>query len=133
MLHADHALARRHERAAMAIEANCVREQIRTRPDAGCEVVPIADGVVLFAGIGSPLTQATGLGMDGPVTDSDIEAMEAVYFRHGSPARVVVCPHADDSLLSTLSLADTARWSSKTCWFAPWVNETICRHRSRSS
>ncbi len=102
MLHADHALARRHERAAMAIEANCAHAQSKLRPDAGFEVVSIADGSVVFAGIGSPMTQATGLGMDGPITDADIEAMEDVFFRNGSPAKVVVCPHADDSLLAVL-------------------------------
>ena len=103
MLHADHALALRHERAAMSIEAAFARVHFAMHPDRGSAVAPIADGAAVFAGVGSPMSQATGLGMSGPVADSDLEALEAFYAERGSPARVVVCPHADDSLVATLN------------------------------
>ena len=102
MLHADHALAVRHERAAMTIEADYARAHAALDPTSGIVVARVADGSAVFAGVGSPMTQATGLGMEGPITDADIEALEAVFFAGGSPAKVVVCPHADESLLLTL-------------------------------
>lgn len=102
MLHADHALARRHERAAMAIESGYALAHAALRPDLDIEVAPIADGLAVYAGVASPMSQATGLGMDGPVGDADLAALEAVYHRRGAPARIVVCPLADGSLIAAL-------------------------------
>jgi uncharacterized protein len=103
MLHADMTLARRHERAAMAIESEYARSHAVMSPDFDVAVVPIADGVAIFAGVNSPMSQSTGLGLDGPVTEDDLEALEAVYHSRGAAARIVVCPLADDSLFSALN------------------------------
>ncbi len=102
MIHADLDLARRLERAAVAIESEFARALAEIVPTTGSLVVPVADGVAIFAGIGSPMSQATGLGLDGPVTDADLDRLEEVYFSRGATARVVVCPLADESLASLL-------------------------------
>ena len=103
MLHADLALARRHERAAAAIESEYARSLAAMRPGSDVAAVRIADGVAVFAGVGSPMSQATGLGLDGPITDADLEALEAVYHSRGAGARVVVCPLVDDTLIAVLT------------------------------
>jgi len=102
MIIADQTLARRHERAAMAIEAEYARCHASLHPDQDIEVVAIADGAAVFAGVNSPMSQATGLGLDGPVAPMHVEALEEFYHRRGSAARVVVCPLADPSLFATL-------------------------------
>lgn len=103
MIHADLALARRHERAASAIESEYARSHAAIRPGFDVAAVPIADGVAIFAGANSPMSQATGLGMDGPITEADLEALEAVYHSRGAAAKIVVCPLADDSLFLRLN------------------------------
>lgn len=103
MIFADHALALRHERAAMAIEADYARGHARLHPDQDIEVRRFADGAAVFAGVGSPMSQATGLGLEGPVTSEDLEALEEFYHRRCASARVVVCPLADPSLVSEMA------------------------------
>jgi GNAT superfamily N-acetyltransferase len=49
------------------------------------------------------MSQATGLAMERPIDDADLEALESFYFGKGSPARIVVCPHADPSLFAAVN------------------------------
>ncbi len=102
MISADLTLALRHERAAMAIEGEYARCHASLHPDLDVDVRAIADGAAVFAGVGSPMSQATGIGLDGPVNDSDLDELEAFYHRRGSAARLVVCPLADATLISAL-------------------------------
>jgi hypothetical protein len=70
-----------------------------------CEEVSleVAGGRAAFGGIESPLTQAFGLGMSGPVTNSDLAALEEFYRANGSPVNIETCPLADNSLLKLLN------------------------------
>jgi hypothetical protein len=102
MLHSDLALGLRLERAAMAIEGQYARAHSKLRPDLDIEIVQIADGAAIFDGIGSPMSQTTGLGLAGPIVDADVEAVESFYFRRKAEARIVVCPLAYDSLFAVL-------------------------------
>jgi ribosomal protein S18 acetylase RimI-like enzyme len=65
--------------------------------------IEVAGGHAAFAGIDSPLTQAFGLGLNGPVTDSDLGAMEEFYWANEAPVNVETCPLADPSLLKLLN------------------------------
>ncbi|WP_406697173.1 GNAT family N-acetyltransferase [Singulisphaera sp. Ch08] len=62
----------------------------------------VAGGRVIFAGAGSPLTEAKAIGLHGAVTEADVDRMEAAFFGRGEPARVVVCPLADPSFVESL-------------------------------
>jgi GNAT superfamily N-acetyltransferase len=99
---ADEALARRYEALAARMAAECAGAQARLRPDSGASAVEIAGGVACFTGVGSPLTQAQGIGFDGPVTDQDLDRLEAFYFDRGAPVQVIVCPLADPTLAAVL-------------------------------
>jgi GNAT superfamily N-acetyltransferase len=103
MIHADLSLGLRLEGAAIAIESQYARAHAALRPDLDIELASIADGVAIFAGIGSPMSQTTGLGLRGPIAESDFEAIEDFYFRRKATARIIVCPLADDSLFETLN------------------------------
>ena len=64
----------------------------------------LADGVVAaFVGPGSPISRVCGLGMSGPVTEGQLEQVEAFFARHGAPVQVETCPLADRSLFELLA------------------------------
>jgi GNAT superfamily N-acetyltransferase len=70
---------------------------------AGCgESIAIAGGYAAFAGVGSPLTHAVGLGLNGPVTAVEFDVMEQFYRSRGTPVNLEFCPHADPSLVDLL-------------------------------
>jgi GNAT superfamily N-acetyltransferase len=74
----------------------------RRRPEVGVAVEPLAGGRAVFAGPGSPLTEAKAMGLHGPVTEDDLDRLEAFYFGRREPCRVFVCPTADASLVEGL-------------------------------
>ena len=96
------ALARRLELA----EAQDVREfgqgWMRRNPDGGGGVMEIAGGQAAFAGVGSPLSHAVGIGMAGPVTETEFDQLERFYLDRGSDCTIDLCPLADASLTEHL-------------------------------
>lgn len=95
MLFADSSLARRVEAAEAAIARACCGEN--------SAVLEIAGGCAIFAGVDSPLTQAVGLGLNGPVTESELGRLEAFFHRYGARPKLDVCPLADAGLLDALT------------------------------
>lgn len=89
MIHADLELARRLESAEAAIARGCAGD----RPDTA--VLEVAGGVAVFAGAESPLTQAIGIGLRGPVAQADIERLDAFFRSRGAAVSVDLCPLAD--------------------------------------
>jgi GNAT superfamily N-acetyltransferase len=75
----------------------------RVYPDAGAQAVRIAGGVALFAGAGSPINQAAGLGFDVEVTGDDLDRLVEFYDSRGVTPLVVVCPLAHAFLVRGLS------------------------------
>jgi GNAT superfamily N-acetyltransferase len=98
-VHADLSLARRLEEAESAMSAEFARLH---EPEAA-EVVPVAGGRAVFAGVGGHMTEAKAMGLHGPVQDEDLDRLEALYFSNGSAAKVWVCPLADGSLTEKLA------------------------------
>ncbi|HEY3440664.1 MAG TPA: GNAT family N-acetyltransferase [Paludibaculum sp.] len=92
---ADLALARRLEEA----EAANAFHIGRASPGGKVEVEPICDGCAMFAGVGSPLTHAMGIGMAGEVSDEDFDRLEEFFRERGSPSMIDLCPMADATVL----------------------------------
>jgi GNAT superfamily N-acetyltransferase len=70
---------------------------------AGCgEAIEIAGGYAAFAGVGSPLTHAVGLGLYGPVSIAELDRLEDFYRSRGSSISVEVSTFADLSFLELL-------------------------------
>ena len=103
MKFADLSLARRLE----AMEAFCCVDTARTtarlHPQIATASEQISGGWAVFTGVGSPISEARGLGMDGPVTPADMERLEAFYHSRGDSIRIEVCPLADASLHQLLA------------------------------
>lgn len=68
------------------------------RPETGAAVEEIGGGYATFAGAGSPVTQAIGLGLNGTVSVEEFARLEAFYSARSEPVRVETCPLADPSL-----------------------------------
>jgi hypothetical protein len=99
-LFVDSVLARRLELAEAEGGASCGFALARERPDSGAAVETIAGGRAVFTGIGSPLSQATGVGLDGLVTAQEFARLEDFFFSRGVAVNVETSPHADASLFT---------------------------------
>jgi GNAT superfamily N-acetyltransferase len=96
MIFADAMLARRLEAAEAANARGCC--------DADpANVLEIAGGCAIFVGAASPLTQAVGIGLNGPVTCAQLDELEAFFHSRGAAMALDLCPHADPGLLDALA------------------------------
>ncbi len=96
---ADLALARRLERTEARASVICAEALARLRVESGAAFEEIAGGYAVFTGVNSPLTQAMGLGLSGPVSEAEMERLENFFRSRGDAARVETCPLADASLI----------------------------------
>ncbi len=74
----------------------------RMFPDLGAAAEPFGGGYGVFTGVRSPLTQALGLGMNGPVNEAELARLEEFYFRRGCATRIEFCPYAHRTFLRLL-------------------------------
>ncbi len=96
---ADLALARRLEKTEAGVSVMCAEALARLRPESGAAFEEIAGGYSVFTGVNSPLTQAMGLGLNGPVSEAEMERLENFFRSRGDAVRVETCPLADPSLV----------------------------------
>jgi len=96
---ADLALARRLERDEGRNTAEATLAYGREAPEVPVATLEVGGGWAAFAGVGSFLTQAKGLGMDGPVESAELDRLEDFFQSRGAAAQVSVCPLVDPSLL----------------------------------
>ena len=66
---------------------------------AGLAVEPFAGGAAVFAGIGSPMTHAIGIGLQGEVPIEELQRLERFFRDRGSACVVDLCPLAHPSVL----------------------------------
>jgi ribosomal protein S18 acetylase RimI-like enzyme len=93
---------RRLELAVARCGKECAEQaQLRT-PGIGAAVENIAGGIAVFAGVDSPITQAVGLGLDGPVTEAELDRLEDFYFSRGAAVSLELCPFIEQSLIELL-------------------------------
>lgn len=91
---ADVSLARRLESTEGAGNAAFVDAQARREPYSGAIRTTIAGTAVMFAGIGSPITQTFGLGVHERPTERDLDAIERFFTSRASAVFHEVCPLA---------------------------------------
>lgn len=96
--------ARVLERALAECSAATARSMAKLDPGSGASILEVAGGLAIFAGRGSPLTQGLAMGLRGPMSDAELDAME----RHLRPdgrgaAQLEVCPFVDPTLNALLA------------------------------
>lgn len=102
MLFADLSLARRLEAADAALGADFTEACGRLFPQNGAASIALMGSRATFAGTDSPMTQAFALGLDGPVTEDELDQLEDFYHSRGAAVNIELCPLADESLRSLL-------------------------------
>jgi GNAT superfamily N-acetyltransferase len=100
---ADAPLARRLETTEGQGNAAFVDAQARREPYSGAIRTEIAGTQVMFAGVGSPITQTFGLGVHQRPTDRDLDAIERFFTSRGSAVFHEVSPHAGVEVLAMLA------------------------------
>jgi GNAT superfamily N-acetyltransferase len=95
----DLALARRIELAKAHAGANCANAVDILPSGVAAAVERVAGGFAIYCGAGSPVTQAVGLGLDGPVSEGEFDRLEEFYRSRSEAVRVETCPLADASLI----------------------------------
>lgn len=95
----DRALARRLESAEEMPQVYHADWCIKNQPTVGAAVEKIAGGHMIFAGLGSPIGRAVGMGFAAPVSVAEMDQLEAFYFSRHAPSQVDYCPLSDPSLL----------------------------------
>ncbi|HZS71249.1 MAG TPA: hypothetical protein VFA13_05385, partial [Candidatus Acidoferrum sp.] len=95
----DVALSRRIELSEARAATYAAEALRRVRPEASA-VLPVAGGFAVYCGANSPVTQAVGLGLDGPVSDEEFARLEEFYRSRGEPIRVETSPLAQASLFT---------------------------------
>jgi ribosomal protein S18 acetylase RimI-like enzyme len=91
----DKAFARRLEAVEEMPQVFYARVFQKTRPDIGAAEEEICGGHMIFAGLGSPIGRATGLGLDRPFAAEDVDRIEQFYRLHQAPSQVDLCPLHD--------------------------------------
>lgn len=94
----DKAFARRLEAVEEMPQVLYARVYQKTRPEIGAAEEEICGGHMIFAGVGSPIGRATGLGLDKPLTADDLDRVEQFYRSHQAPSQVDLCPLHDPSV-----------------------------------
>ncbi len=88
----DKALARRLESIEEMPQVLYARTFQKTRPEIGAAEEEICGGHMVFAGLGSPIGRATGVGLDRPLTPEDLNRIEQFYRAKKAPSQVDLCP-----------------------------------------
>lgn len=63
----------------------------------------IAGGCALFAGVGSMVTHALGIGMNGPISVEEFDRLEHFFRARGSASLIDLCPLADLSVIEQIT------------------------------
>ena len=95
---ADLALACRLEAVEAATGRVYVNALRRWHPESRAAVLPVAGGWAVFAGPGSPLTHALGIGMHGPVEEAEFDRLEDFFRSRASAVVIDLCPLSDASV-----------------------------------
>jgi len=88
----DIELARRVEMAEADAGRTCAEAYHALHPEVPVAVTEIAGGIAVFAGVNSPVTQAIGVGLNGDVTDDQLDALGNFFHSRSAAATVEICP-----------------------------------------
>jgi GNAT superfamily N-acetyltransferase len=122
--------ARVLERAFGECSRAMVAAMARLDSASGASALDAAGGVAIFAGEGSPLTQALGIGLAGPVTAADLDAMEAHLCPGGRGVpQIELCPFVDPTLSGLLATRGYRIHEWQLAWTCAVPDETIAPSR----
>jgi GNAT superfamily N-acetyltransferase len=95
----DLEFAREIELAEAEAAVGCAKMMQTLQPDSAGAFEAIGGGFAVYCGPDNPVTQAVGLGLDGPVSSEEFDHLESFYFSRNEPVRVETCPLAHATLI----------------------------------
>ncbi len=120
----DLSLARRLEQAEGRGNVAFVEARARVEPSVGATWTGVGGALAMFDGPGSPLTQTFCLGMDGPASAADLDALEAFFRSRGADVHHEVSPLAGVELFATLQERGYAPIELSSVMFRPIARGT---------
>lgn len=102
----DKALARRFESCEEMPQIYYARVFQKMRPEVGAAEAEICGGHMSFCGLGSPIGRAVGMGLDRPLSEVDLDQIEAFYRAHNAPAQLDLCPMHDPAVFEMCKLRE---------------------------
>lgn len=95
----DLELAREIELAEAQAAVSCAEMMQMLQPETIGAFEAIGGGYAVYCGPNNPVTQAVGLGLNGPISREEFDRLESFYFSRKEPVRVETCPMAHATLL----------------------------------
>ncbi|MBI3404943.1 MAG: hypothetical protein HY046_05750, partial [Acidobacteria bacterium] len=89
----DLQLSRRLEFAEAAAGVGATQALAQHRPDSGACVEQIGGGWAMFSGKDSPISQAFGIGLNGPVSEAEMNRLEEFFHSRGMGINIEHSPH----------------------------------------
>jgi len=123
MVFADLALARRLEAAETQKYLDYAAARGPMHPEMTPAWEPIAGGYAVYAGDGNPYNRGIGLGLHGPVAETELARMEAFYTGRGLAPELSLCPLADESLVALLGARSYRIQMFMHTWVRPLTDE----------
>jgi hypothetical protein len=104
VLHVTLETARRVERAEIEFCALAGSSSSRDESSdrGGIDILDSGGGRALFSKSGSPLNKVLGLGLQGRVSDEDLDRIEAFYRARNVPTQIELCPLAYSDIAARL-------------------------------
>jgi GNAT superfamily N-acetyltransferase len=99
----DHTLIQRIEDAIAAERSAFADGMAALRPEAGAGWLPVAGGRAIFTGASFFSNRALAMGLRGPVSHDEIEAVETFYATRRVPSEIEITSMVDRSLLRLLN------------------------------
>ncbi|HUJ29982.1 MAG TPA: GNAT family N-acetyltransferase [Candidatus Acidoferrum sp.] len=90
----DLELARRLEMASAKSGKSCAEGAQKLHPEIGAVAEEIAGGIAVYTGVDSPVTQALGVGLNGEVSEAELDRLEQFFRSRGAATAVDLCPLA---------------------------------------
>lgn len=88
MLFATTTIAARIEGAECSLVRESAQAVADVRPEANVMIKPLAGGMAIYAGEGSPLNKVVGLGLEGPVDEAELGIVEGLYADRNCPVQI---------------------------------------------
>ncbi|MGH9710980.1 MAG: hypothetical protein ACRD37_10595, partial [Candidatus Acidiferrales bacterium] len=98
----DFEFVKRLEMAIAVSGQACGESMLKRHPEFPSAIEKIAGGIAVFTGADSPITQAIGVGLDGPVSEEDLDRLGEFFRTRGAPAALEMCPFIDAALIESL-------------------------------
>ncbi len=96
-------LAGRVERADASLIAEAAEAAQRRDPRERVYVLPLAGGVAVWAGEGSPLNKVAGLGFAGPLAEEHLAQVERAFAERGAPVQIELSTLAEAGMAALLT------------------------------